>query len=81
MTILAPNTVLVSTADLQAMRHVWPCSGLPFDGFCVSFEFDSRGNLVDMNWYTDEGIDVSEPDGIDGSCLLALSQDAQKFLG
>jgi hypothetical protein len=80
MQTLAPNTVLVTTLDIQSMRKVWPCSGLPYDGYCLSFEFDSHGNLCDVNWYTDEGIDATEPEGIDGACMVALSEDAQKFL-
>jgi hypothetical protein len=80
MNVLAPGTVLVTALDLQAMRRVWPCSGLPYDGYCVSFHFDSHGNLDDINWYTDEGLDASEPEGIDGACMVALSEDAQRVL-
>jgi hypothetical protein len=80
MQILAPNTILVTTLDLQAMWRVWPCSGLPYYGFCVSFQFDSHGNLDDIEWYTDEGIDCAEPDGIDQTCMAALSTDAQEYL-
>lgn len=80
MTILAPNTVLVSEQNIRDFRAQWPCSGLPSEGFCVSFEFARNGDLVDINWFTDEGIDAAEPDGADGPALLALSQDAQAFL-
>ena len=62
------------------MRRIWPCSGLPYDGYCLSFHFDSHGNLDDVCWYTDEGVDIEEPDGVDGTCMVALSQDAQKCL-
>jgi hypothetical protein len=79
MNIFAPHTVLVTAKDLQAMRRVWPCSGLPFDGQCVSFQFDSNG-LCDVSWYTDEGIDIAEPEGIDGGCMVALCEDAEQFL-
>ncbi len=77
---VSPSEVMVTTRGLQAMRRVWPCSGLPYDGYCVIFEYDSHGNLVDIKWHTDEGIDVAEPEGIDGACMAALSQDAQKLL-
>ena len=79
MNILASNTVLVTAEDIRTMRRVWPCSGLPFDGRCVSFQFDSNG-LCDVSWYTDEGIDVEEPEGIEDGCMIALCEDAEQFL-
>jgi hypothetical protein len=79
MTILAPNTVLVTSEGLRAMRKAWPCSGLPSD-LCVSFQFDSHG-LCDIGWYDTDGLDVEEPQGVDGGCMVALSQDAEAFLG
>jgi hypothetical protein len=79
MTILAPRTVLVSTQDLAGFKSKGPCSGIP-DDLCVSFEFGSNGDLVDVNWYSDNGIDVPRPEYLDGSAELALSQDAQAFL-
>jgi hypothetical protein len=78
MTILAPNTVLVSSADLSAFRRVWPCSGLPSD-VCVAFQFDSNG-LCDINWFDTDGLDIPEPSEVNQSALLALSRDAQEFL-
>ena len=78
MNILAPGTVFVTSDDLYAMRKVWPGSGLP-DGMCVSFSFDANG-LVDVEWYTDEGVDAAEPEGVDGGCMVALAMDAQVFM-
>jgi hypothetical protein len=82
MQLLALGTVLVTSQDLKNMIRVWPCSGLhqaADEGFSVSFQFDSNG-LCDVSWYTENGIDTSEPEGINGTCLLALSHDAQQFL-
>ena len=79
MTLLAINCVLVSESDIRQMADCWPCSGLPRYGYCVSFLYESNG-LCDISWYSDEGIDVEQPLGIDEGCLLALSQDAQTFL-
>jgi hypothetical protein len=78
MNILAPNTVLVTTAELRNFKASWPCSGIPAD-VCVAFEFDFNGNLVDVKWFDEDGIDVAEPEA-DGSAVSALSQGAQKFL-
>lgn len=77
---VSPREVLVTTAGLRAMRKAWPCSGLPFDA-CVIFEYDTHGNLCDIKWFSDEGIDIAEPPFVDGGCMVALSEDAQKFLG
>ncbi len=79
MTILAPRTVLVSTQDLAGLKSKWPCSGIP-DDVCVSFEFGSNGDLVDVNWYSDEGVDVPRPEHLNGTAELALADDAQAFL-
>ncbi len=76
---VSPREVMVTTAGLRTMRKAWPCSGLPFDA-CVIFEFDSHGNLCDIKWFSDEGIDIAEPSGVDGACLCALSEDAYHFL-
>lgn len=61
------HSVTVSAAEVQAFKDHWPCSTLPDKA--VWFQFDKRnGDLVDM-----------KPDGMDGTDVLALSQDAQQF--
>lgn len=74
MRVIAPNTVSVSPHDVEAFASRWPCSGLRLKSGGwrrIVFTFDDAGNLVDV-----EG----EPDGADGSAMVALSQDAQAYL-
>jgi hypothetical protein len=81
MTILAPRTVLATAEDIRTLADNWPCSGMRFeDSRCVSFEFATNGDLVDIQWYDERGLDIPEAEGIDGRALLALSQDAQIHL-
>jgi hypothetical protein len=79
MTVLAPGAVLVSTQDLAGFRSKWPCSGIP-DDVCVSFSFGPNWDLVDVNWYSDEGVDIPRPEDLNGTAELALADDAQTFL-
>jgi hypothetical protein len=79
MTMVSPRTVLVSTQDLAGFKAKWPCSGIP-DDVCVSFQFERNVDLVGVNWYSNEGIDVPRPEDLNGTAELALSQDAQAFL-
>ena len=61
--------VTVSRREVEAFKDRWPCSTLP--DRAVYFEFDARnGDLVDMR-----------PIDMDGSDVLALSEDAQRFAG
>lgn len=61
--------VSVSTREVIDFKATWPCNGLPSKG--ITFQFDTRnGDLIDL-W----------PSNLEGSALLALSQDAQKFAG
>jgi hypothetical protein len=76
--ILAPNTVLVTTADLRIFKRGWPCSGIP-EFVCVAFQFDSHG-LCDINWFDNDGIYIRKPKDMDESAILALSEDAQDCL-
>src|SRR5579884_2474472 len=77
---ISPRTVMATSGGLYRFAHKWPCSGFPED-VCVTFEFASNGDLVDINWHSAEtGCDIAEPNGVDGSALLALSEDAQSFL-
>lgn len=77
---VSQSSVLVTTRGLNAMANVWPCSGLPRAGYCVIFGYDSNKNLCDISWFDENGLDMEEPNGIDQSCLAALSQDAEAFL-
>lgn len=77
--------VMVTSSGLLRFAKQWPCSGLRFDdSIAVEFEYDSRGDLCNINWYdcgeNPNGIDIMEPSGIDGAALVALSQGAQHFL-
>lgn len=85
MNILAPNTVLVTTADLREMANSWPGSGLITAlslNACVAFEFDASlpRNLVDIKWFDRDGVDISEPGEPDETCMLAISTDAKLYL-
>lgn len=61
-------SVQVGRRDVETFRRSWPCSTLPLRA--ITFQFDKRnGDLVDIYPY-------NVPDGSD---LLALSQDAQKW--
>ena len=61
--------VTVSRSEVDNFRSTWPCSSLPDRG--ISFTFDKRnGDLVDMFPYD-----------LDGSDVVALSQDAQQYAG
>lgn len=84
MKLLTKYCVLVDTDDLANFAKTWPCSGLG-DAIdtCMSvwFEFDGAdGDLVDYEWADANGDPAHEPEGIDGSALQALSQDAQQWL-
>lgn len=60
--------VVVSIDDVRRFKSVWPASGIPTRSMWFDFNKD-RGDLVDTN----------APDAGDGSALLALSEDAQKY--
>jgi hypothetical protein len=78
-----PNGVVRVTADeVSNFKHSWPVSGLP-DGYDFYFDFDSRGDLVDL-WAQPEGTKYApigrnhkDTTRWDGDALVALSQDAQ----
>lgn len=59
--------VNVSRDEVADFRESWPCSRLPDKAICFQFS-KSNGDLIDM-W----------PNDIDGSAVLALSQDAQAY--
>lgn len=60
-------SVRVSRQGVSDFKDRWPCSTLPDRS--VWFQFDKRnGDLVDMH-----------PSDMDGSDVLALSQDAQAY--
>jgi len=58
--------VNVSRDEVGDFRQSWPCSNLPDKSIC--FQFSKTGDLIDM-W----------PSNIDGSDVLALSQDAYAY--
>ncbi len=77
--------VMVTSGGVGRFAAKWPCSGMRFDAdIAVEFEFASNGDLVDIQWFdcSDDSpsLDISEPDGVNGEALLALSQDAQEWL-
>ena len=65
-------SVSISAADVYDFKQNWPCNGMPTAKLWV--QFDKRnGDFVDMvpsNW---------EELGADGSAMLALIEDAQKY--
>ena len=79
------NAVMVTSGGVERFASQWPCSGMRFDAdIAVQFEFASNGDLVDINWYDcsddADSLDIAEPEGVNSEALLALSQDAQKYL-
>jgi hypothetical protein len=71
---------IVTSAEMLGFARRWPCANFPEDlGVC--FEFDSNGNLVDIEWFNAwSGKRTHEPIGIDERALLAVSEDAQNGL-
>ena len=67
--------VYLSAREVDAFRRQYPASNIP-PGTSVWFEFDARGDLVDMGGNRDMG-KLDERGA--GPALLALSQDAQEF--
>jgi hypothetical protein len=79
------NRVMVTSGGLERFASKWPCSGMRFDAdIAVEFEYAADGDLVDIHWFDcsdgADALDISEPAGVNGEALLALSQDAQAFL-
>jgi len=72
--------IIVTSTQLQTFAKRWPCANFP-EGLGVSFEFDTNGNLCDVEWFNGwSGKTVYEPEGYDEGALLAVSQDAQAGL-
>ena len=71
------HSVLVSKDEVYEFASKWPCSHFCY-GHSVWFQFEKEGgDLVDVNLYY-HGRKVSD-EKIDGSAMLALSHDAQKW--
>jgi hypothetical protein len=73
---------IVTSEQLQDFARRWPCAHFP-EGLGVSFEWDTRGSLCDIEWFNAwSGKTVSSPelDGETDRALLAVSQDAQEDL-
>lgn len=63
-------TVAVSSNEVYSFSRDFPCSGLE-DAGGMTFQFQSsNGDLVDI---------TGEPEGADGTAVLALSEDAQVY--
>lgn len=74
MKIMGNGRVAVSESDLASFMAAWPCSGLHgLRG--VIFEYDRSGNLVDIIYRN------GDSDRWDGPAMVALSEDAQEYLG
>jgi len=73
MRAMSSNRVAVSEHDIQRFCNRWPASGLRgLKG--VTFEFDRKGDLVDIHYAN------GNSERWDGPALSALSQDAQAYL-
>lgn len=76
--------ITINYSELDAFKRSWPCHGLPDDLEWVSFMFDGRGDLVDLEAVTSVNgslrmvVDTAD---FDGPALLALSEDARRRLG
>lgn len=64
---------------ISRFKDAWPCHGLPDDLDSISFEFDSHGDLIDIEAQSDNGQPLDSSD-FDGPALVALSQDAQAIM-
>lgn len=76
------SRIIVTSADLSNFARQWPCCHFP-EGLGVSFHFDHRGNLDDIEWFNGwSGKTVYAPDLSEETdrALLAVSQDAQAGL-
>lgn len=58
----------------------WPCHGIPTTLASISFWFADNGDLVDILAKSRNGRRVDSAT-FDGPALVALSQDAQEYLG
>jgi hypothetical protein len=78
---LGNNQVLVTSGMIYRFSVKWPCSGMTDLNAGAIFTFTANGDLVDIEWFSaDSGATIAEPEGIDQSALLALSQDAQTWM-
>ena len=81
---------VVTAAELRAFKRSWPCHGIPDEVGAIAFNFDARGDLVDIEYLEEEPApgaawDSRAPiyfgDAIlsdMGAAVLALSQRAQE---
>jgi hypothetical protein len=83
--VMGAGQVMVTSGGVARFAAQWPCSepcsGMRFDeDYGVIFSFDSNG-LSDIEWFDGStGLDVAEPNGVNGEALAELSQDAQAHL-
>lgn len=60
---------------LDMFKWQWPCHGLPDNLTHVVAEFDSRGDLVDIEAF--DGCERLDSSDFDGSAFAAFVQDIQ----
>jgi hypothetical protein len=78
---ISENQVLVTSGKVQRFARVWPCSGMSGLDAGLIFSFASNGDLTDIEWFDAEtAVTIAEPEVIDGSAMVALSQDARHWL-
>jgi hypothetical protein len=64
--------------SIETFKRSWPCHGLPDNLHSISCEFATNGDLLDIECYDDAG-KWMDSGTFDGSALLALMGDCQKF--
>jgi hypothetical protein len=69
-----PYSYTITYRQLAAFKAQCPCHEIPDQVTSVTFDFDSNGNLIDLDLSDDNGQGIYD---VDGPALLALSQDAQ----
>lgn len=72
------GTRMIPAPVVRNWARRWPCDGFP--GTALQYTVDGRGDLLDYAWVTvedGEPVAVEEPEGVDGTALGAMIDDAQ----
>lgn len=62
--------------EISAFCESWPCHGLPANLDALEVEYDSNGDLVDLEAFDEFSGNVLDHSTFDGPALAALVSDA-----